>query len=77
MPNPGLLTISGSDYGIVINNYILYHNFLGNAIAFSNFFEFFSGKRENTYQKPRIFVKSAESFSWRATASDFCAPVVV
>ena len=35
MPNPGLLTISGSDYGIVINNYIVYHNSSEIAIGFS------------------------------------------
>ena len=39
MPNPGLLTISGSDYGIVINNYIVYHNSSEIAIGFSKFFE--------------------------------------
>ena len=39
MPNPGLLTISGSDYGIVINNYVVYHNSSEIAIGFSKFFE--------------------------------------
>ena len=43
MPNPGLLTISGSDYGIVINNYIVYHNSSEISRGFSNFFEIFSG----------------------------------